>query len=210
MNEKRDERVVAQGRYIDNGYYAPEICQLCHQMKAEGKGGPKCCEHMACIYSPLDFEVLRNDKYTHEQRVWVLTELLKCGNMAIDMCCYKDRTYGPLHYMTLRPDIDKMSDGDGYLFLRARSAGRGVIDFQYFMEEADYPCMHWDPENGCRLSKEERPAGGRLLRPILKERCGVRFCACEQVGEEDILNHWAKHQLLMYDVYLAVRDLDIK
>ena len=122
----------------------------------------------------------------------------------------KDRDFGPLHFQTLKPDIDKISNGDGYLFLRARCAGRPVVDFQYFMNGEDYPCINWNPETGCVLSKIERPAGGRLLKPVLKEWGGSRYCACEQMGEEDILNHWIEHQLVLYDLYLAVRDLDIQ
>ena len=158
----------------------------------------------------VGFEVLRSDIFTHEQRVLFFTEMLKLGKISIDMCWFKDQRFGPLNCMTLRPDIDKMSNGDGYLVLRARCAGRSVVDLQYFMEEVDYPCINWNPEKGCMLSQTERPAGGRLLKPRLMEQNDTRYCSCEQMGEADILEHWAKHQFLMYDVYIAVRDLDIK
>ena len=213
MKDSEHVKVVAEGRYIDNGYYAPEICKLCHERKAQGLGGPKCCEHMACFYSPADFIVLRSDTYTHEQKVKFFTEFLKLGKISIDMCYGKDWINGPLHFQTHRPDLDKISNGDGHLFLRARCAGRNVIDFQYFMEEGnDYPCINWDPNTGCMLSAEERPTGGRLLKPILKEFAGHKYCACEQVGEVELMESWANPdiQLVLYDVYIAIRDLDIK
>lgn len=208
--EKKRERIVAEGRYIENGYYAPEICSFCHQCKAEGIPAPKCCEHLGCMYSPLDFEVLRSDAYTHEQRLLFFTELLKLGKISIDMCWFKDPYYGPLNVLSKRPDIDKMANDDGYLVLRARCTGRPVVDLQFFMKKGDYPCINWDLEHGCKLSQIERPAAGRLLKPVLLECEGERYCSCEQMGEEDILNHWAEHQLLMYDLYLAIRGLDIK
>ena len=213
MGNIEHDKVVAEGRYIDNGYYAPEICKLCHERKAKGFGGPKCCEHMACFYSPSDFAVLRSNAYTHEQRVIFFTEFLKLGKISIDMCCGKDWINGPLHFQTHRPDLDKIGNGDGHLFLRARCAGRNVIDFQYFMEKGhDYPCINWNPNSGCALTAEERPTGGRLLKPILKEFDGHKYCACEQLGEEELMSAWANLdiQLVLYDVYIAIRDLDIK
>lgn len=205
-----EEKVVAEGRYLNNGYYAPEICAFCHKCKKEGKGGPRCCEHMGCMYSPSDFQVLRSDNYSHDQRLMFLTEMLKLGKISIDMCWGKDPYYGPLNVLSGRPDIDKMSNGDGYLYLRARNAGRPVVDFQFFLADTgDYPCIHWDKDKGCQLSETERPEGGRLLKPVLKEIAGERYCACEQMGEKEIIESWVKHQLLMYDLYLAVRDLDI-
>ena len=213
MDDRKHDKVVAEGRYVGNGYYAPEICKLCHERKAKGLGGPKCCEHMACLYAPEDFLILRSNAYTHEQRVKFFVEYLKLGKISIDMCCGKDWINGPLHFQTHRPDLDKIGNGDGHLLLRARCDGRPVIDFQYFMEEGhDYPCINWDPTTGCKLGDLERPAGGRLLKPVLKEFNGHCYCACEQMGEQELIESWAKPelQLMLYDVYIAIRDLDIK
>ena len=191
-----------QGRYINNGYYDYDICKECK--------GKNCCAHFGCMYSAQDFIVLRDEKYTHDQRLMILTELLKQGNISIDMCWMKDRYLGPLHPITKRPDIDKISDGDGALYLRARNKDRPIIDFQYFLEEGKhYPCKNWDPEKGCQFSEEERPYGGRMLKPIAVTSGDITIHTCETVGEDDAIKSWLKHQLLLYELYLNILELNL-
>lgn len=194
---------VTEGRYERNGNYAYDICKRCK--------GKHCCAHFGCMFSPQDFIVLKDPKYTHEQQLLILTELLKQGKISIDMCWLKDTIFGPLNVMTKRPDIDKISDGDGMLYLRARNKDRPIVDLQYFLKEGGhYPCASWDPEKGCMLSEDERPYGGRMLKPVaIKDEHGESYI-CEDVSQGEILNLWhnSQLQLLLYDLYLNVRDLD--
>ena len=195
--------IVTEGQYEREGYYAYDICKRCK--------GKRCCAHFGCMYSPTDFIVLRDPRYTHDQQLLILTELLKQGKISIDMCWLKDTYLGPLNPMTHRPDIDKISNGDGMLYLRARNKDQPIVDLQFFLKEGGhYPCASWDPEKGCQLSEEERPYGGRMLKPVaISDESGESYI-CEDIGPEEILNLWLKHQLLLYDLYLNVRDLDNK
>jgi len=193
-----------KGRYVNNGYYGYDICRQCK--------GKKCCAHFGCMYSPHDFIVLKDEKYTHEQRLLILVELLKQGKISIDMCWGKDRYWGPLNPISRKPDIDKMANGDGFLYLRARNKNQPVIDLQQFLNEGnDYPCINWDPEKGCCLSEEERPFIGRMLMPVMeKSTDGNISFKCKLHGEVETVELWGKYQLLMYDLYLKIRDLDIR
>lgn len=195
--------LLKEGRYEENGYYADEICKECK--------GKNCCAHFGCMYSPTDFIALTDPKYTHEQQLLILTELVKLGKISIDMCWAKDTFLGPLNPITKRPDIDKISNGDGFLYLRARNKDRPIVDLQFFIEAGGhYPCINWDPEKGCELSRDERPYIGRMLKPVALQSTDGRgiIHKCEMQGEAETLNLWTKHQLLMYDLYLNVRDLD--
>lgn len=195
------KKILDEGRYIGNGYYAQHICKEC--------GGKGCCAHFGCMYSPQDFIVLREEKCTHEQRLASLVELVKQGRISIDMVCLKDPSYGPLDPIGKKPDIDRMSDGYGYLFLRARNVNRPVVDFQFFMKTGNhYPCINWNPETGCTLSVDERPAIGRLLNPrLVEDPIGFSYYDCQQNGDVEVIKEWGEHQLLMYDLWWIVRDL---
>lgn len=194
---------TSQGRFVNNGYYNYDICKQCK--------GEHCCAHFGCMYSPNDFIVLKEESYSHEQRLLILTELVKLGKISIDMCWGKDSYLGPLNPISGKPDIDKMSNGDGFLYLRARNKGRPIVDLQHFLDKGnDYPCINWDPEKGCTLSEDERPFIGRMLMPVMiKTPTGGKVYRCKLHGEVETIDLWAKHQLLMYDLYLKVRDLKI-
>lgn len=194
-----------EGRYVGNGYYNYDLCKACK--------GKRCCAHYGCMYSPEDFIVLGDTKYTHEQRLIILTELLKQGKISIDMCWGTDLYWGPLNPLSKRPDIEKMLNGEGYLYLRARNKNRPVVDFQKFMTESNYPCINWNPEKGCCLSEEERPYCGRMLNPIvIKDGNGYEDYRCEMKNdaETETIKLWARHQELMYDLYRNIVKLNIK
>lgn len=174
-----------------------EMCKKCK--------GTKCCQHFPCIYAPTDFKVLREEQYTHEQRLKFFKEYIRIlENVSIDMVCLKDLKYGPLNHKSLTPDIDKISKGDGFLFLRARVAGRKIVDFQYFMDENHYyPCCNWSYENGCKLTHEERPYTGRLTIPL----CDSKSCK-DFTDYNELFAEWKKYSILMYDLYVICRDFD--
>lgn len=175
-----------------------------NEMICKGCKGKGCCQHFPCFYIADDFKVLREKKYTHEMKVRFLVEYIKIGNVAIDMMCYGDRVYGPLNCLSKKPDIDKISNRDGVLFLRARAKGRPVVDFQLFLDEGGYyPCINWSLEKGCSLMKDERPYTGRMLIPRIGGRC------IDTSNYEAFFESWYKNRLVMYDVYMAVKDMSI-
>ena len=198
---EREKTIVDEGRYVGDGYYAKHICKEC--------GGRGCCAHFGCMYSPQDFIVLREEKYTHKQRLLILTEMVKMGKISIDMVGLKDLTYGPLDPIGKKPDFDRMMEGYGYLYLRARNANRPVVDLQYFMERGHhYPCCNWDSNIGCTLPDAERPTIGRLLKPVLvEEKSRLRYYDCQMNGEDEVIRAWGEHQALMYDLWWNVRNM---
>ena len=184
-----------------NGYYDYQACKRC-----KGKG---CCQHFPCFYAPWDFIVLSHDKYTHEERLIILTELLKQGKISIDMIWLADQEFGPLNPESKEPDLEKISNEDGCLFLRARAKDHPIIDFQYFLEEGhNFPCINWDPDKGCQYSEEERPYGGCMLKPFLAVVNGENRIYChDMVDYEKFVEAWGKHQRLLYDLYLVFKEM---
>ncbi len=51
--------------------------------------------------------------------------------------------------------------------MRARHKGGNPIDAY----TRSGPCVNWTPEDGCKFSWEDRPAGGRGLIPQENKRC---------------------------------------
>lgn len=197
------QTIKKEGTFKETGYYDYSICSQCK--------GAHCCAHFGCMYAPQDFEVLRNPESTLEEQLEVLTQLLKEGKISIDMCWLRDPNYGPLHYLTHKPDIDKIANGDGLLYLRARNKGRPIVDLQFFLKKQQhFPCINWDPEKGCMLSEEERPYGGRILKPvaIIDKETDVIIYRCEDITPEEHVEPWMDYQLLMYYLYLAIRDFN--
>lgn len=186
------------------GYFDYDVCREC-----KGKG---CCQHFGCFYSPRDFSVIHDESYSYEEKVKELTDILKKGKISIDMIWIKDHDWGPLNPITGKPDIDKISNHDGYLFLRACNSNRPVIDFQKFLEEGhNYPCINWSPENGCAYSEEDRPYGGKMLKPVKIEITPEQsLYRCTDMIDYDLfVGEWSEYQLLMYDLYIAIKDLNI-
>ena len=102
--------------------------------------GGACCKRIPCAYSPDDFE---------EMSYEYLSQRLKKGDLSIDL-------------------IDReqvFKDTDCY-YIRPRIVGNPVIDARYSAVRG--PCIHLT-EEGCDLSYEERPTGGRLLIPEPKK-----------------------------------------
>lgn len=164
-----------------NGFFNYDVCKECK--------GARCCQHFGCFYAPEDFIVLRTGTYTEEQQLVILAELAKLGRLSIDMMTLKDRTYGPLNPETLKPDLQRIKNEEGCLFLRVRNAGREVNDFQYFMEEGNYfPCSQWSAERGCSFKEDERPFGGRMIEPRRYGNC------VDHTDYTELMLKWLPHQ----------------
>ena len=158
--------------------------------------GVNCCQHFPCFYATSDFEVLRErENYTDEQRLEFLLEFIKLG---------KDMDYGPLNPKTMLPDLEKIKNGDGFLFLRARAKNRPIVDFQYFLDaDYDWPCIHWSLEEGCDISIDERPFTGVWLIPN-------DYGACvEAYNDAEFCYGWSTYRELMYELYQRARWLKL-
>lgn len=75
-------------------------------------------------------------------------------------------------------------------------------------ETKDHQCINWSLEHGCAFSEEDRPYSGRKLRPIRGKNGG--FACSDMADYDELAEEWAKHRLLMYKLYLEVRELKIK
>lgn len=182
-----------------NGYFDYELCKEC-------KG--KCCRHFGCFCSPLDFAPFRENA-SEEECLKYLVERFKTGRYAIDMIRLRDKVWGPLNPETKEPDEEKIRNHHGYLFIRARSVDASIIDFQVLMDTTkDHQCINWSLEHGCAFSEEDRPYSGRKLRPIRGKNGG--FACSDMADYDELAEEWAKYRMLMYKLYLEVRELKIK
>lgn len=183
-----------------NGYFAYDICKECK--------GKHCCQHFGCYYSAKDFPFLYEENVSYEEKLEFLVDKIMSGRISIDMIKMGDQFYGPLNPLTNRPDIDKIGNRDGYLFLRARNQGQPVVDFQFFLEERkNFTCVNWSQEGGCYYSEEDRPYTGKMLKPV---KLANQFFRCIDTTNYDLFaEEWGKHQLLIYDLYLKVRNMNI-
>lgn len=111
-----------------NGYkvYQPKPC--CE------KCGGFCCKHMACHYSPSDFEDKSFDALKKE---------IKKGRISIDWW-----------------EADKPE-----YYLRARHVDSPIVDGSW-----GGTCINLT-ENGCSLSFEDRPLGGKTAKPSKDGMC---------------------------------------
>ena len=103
------------------------------------KCGGFCCKKSGCDYIPSDFKSLAmND----------IVEILDKGNVSI----------------VAQLLFTRLKNGklvcEPFLYLRARNTGRDAVDLYSFKTRCSQLA-----DNGCKLSYEERPAGGRNLIP---------------------------------------------
>ena len=93
---------------------------------------------------------------------------MRCG------CHFNPNDFKDISYETLKAEIEKgyisieWVDGEavlrpgGVYILRVRNVGKPIVDNSYDRS----PCILWSEKNGCKLSYEKRPLGGRLLIPM--------------------------------------------
>lgn len=135
------------------GVYPPtDSCVSC---------GGQCCKHMACHYSPLDFEDLSYEGLKRE---------IEKGRISIDWWEGRTKEY----------------------YLRARHRYEPIV------------CGSWGGVcvnltlTGCSLLWEERPLGGKALKPEKDYRCRVTSyskedCKNEWLVYSDVLNRLAEY-----------------
>lgn len=194
-------KISSDGR----GYFDYDACKECK--------GKNCCQHFACVYEPQDFSAFQDIDTNREKVVSeLLRQIQENQNISLDLILFNDHVWGPINAETKEPDKNKIDNADGFLMLRARCAGREIIDFQIFLEkEKNYPCINWSVEKGCCLSKDNRPFSGRMLKPVVFEGYPIeRKYHCITSDEDyDFLTHeWAKYQDIMYDLYLKLKELE--
>lgn len=180
--------------------------RLCTKCKGAG-----CCQISGCVLAPSDIYVLKHD-FTREQRVRYLKIRLMRGDLSIDHKRMKDRQSGayviygdPFNRDNVSVDRNKLLEGKGVLYLRARNKGKKIIDIIHYNWEPDGPCANWSEENGCKFQFHQRPKGGRMLIPDPRG-VSMKYCI-PKYTEEGAAKEWLEFQEILYEVYIYFRGL---
>ena len=98
-------------------------------------------------------------------------------------------------------------DDFGVYFLRIRNKNSPIVDFGH----SPNPCILLK-ENGCKLTYEQRPSGGKLLIPSAELRTtifGEQKRTCFSLyGIEKCAYEWKPHKALLYDLVQYFKDKD--
>lgn len=141
--------------------------------------GGMCCKKSGCDYSALDF---KNCSYNT-----LYNELLK-GDKSI------------VSYMKFKVDSNGNYTYEPLLYLRARNNGRDIVD----LVSIKTGCSLLG-ENGCKFSYEERPSGGKNLKPVRKEEGECVPLASPLY----IVNSWIKHQQTLKRLVLNLTGMNL-
>lgn len=132
-----------------------------------------CCKKMGCHYSPDDFDDLSFEGLKKE---------IDKGFISIDW--WEGNPFNEEDFTTVKR---------GY-FLRIRNKNKGVIDPAYF------GTCSLLTKDGCSLSYDKRPKGGRELIPGVKNgylHCDLRYtkndCARDWYKYSDVLDKLYEH-----------------
>lgn len=118
--------------------------------------GGLCCQQSGCIYLPEDFKRLSFN---------FLQKQIDKGKISI----------------AGQPFNGFLRDGWTFLlYLRARNVDSPIVD----LISHGGPCVLWDKATGCKLRENDRPSGGKLLRPV---QVGG---PCENMGKQEQLFNW--------------------
>lgn len=145
------------------------------------KCGGMCCKKCGCHFSPEDFK---------DTSFNTLKEEIQKGYISIDWVDGE---------MVLR-------DGGVYI-LRARNVGMPIVDVSHNRSS----CILWDEKNGCKLSYEERPTGGKLLIPKTAYNSfskKTEYMCHEEYDISDCCDEWKAHQKTLVKLvdYFRYRD----
>ena len=141
--------------------------------------GGMCCKKSGCDYSANDF---KNSSYDT-----LYKELLK-GDKSI-VC-----------YMKFKTDSNGNYTYEPFLYLRARNKGRDIVD----LVSIKTGCLSLG-ENGCKFSYEERPSGGKNLKPVRPEDGPC----VPLVSPLYIVNSWLKHQQTLKRLVLNLSGMNV-
>lgn len=172
-----------------------EYCRKC--------GGEYCCKVCGCAYSPMDFLVFRQE-YSKEDRVKYLIWRIRKGDISFDHRRVKNQKTGafvftgdPRYRENVTVSKEKLLEGQGLLYLRARNRGKRICDIIHYNWETDGPCVNWSEESGCRYKLfGKKPRGGQRLIP------GKTPMYCDaKYSEIDAALEWSNFQDVLYEVF---------
>ena len=147
-----------------------KLCSIC-------KG--HCCKSSGCELSPEDFK----DGVTYE----AIKERIDKGLISIDW--WEGNVFQELDEYDARSE-ENISKS---LFLRMRNKNAPVVDPSFGGE-----CVALT-ENGCKLSYDERPKGGRALIPDLElQKEGFRIKCHSDWGKIDSAIEWFEYRDILF------------
>lgn len=144
--------------------------------------GGMCCKKSGCDYSANDF---KNCSYDN-----LVKELSKGDKSIVCYMRFKEDSLGNLIY-------------DPFLYLRARNNNRDIVDL-VSMKSGCASLL----ENGCSFSYEQRPEGGRNLKPVRPSDGDCR----PLINPFDIVKTWKPYQKTLKRIILNFtgKNLDAK
>lgn len=153
-----------------------------YNLKLCSKCGGKCCEICGCHFSPTDFKEISFEYLKNE---------IKKGYITIDRIP-EEETYDKRPF--------------GTMFLRIRNLGEPIVENG--RRSKHYGCILLS-EKGCKLSKKERPRGGKALIPVCDKKTGK--VDCRQIYNSYSCSYeWQLYQKVLYELTLEFKDKDYK
>ena len=155
------------------------------------------------LYSRVDgVKAMERKKYLidgKEIKTYQATEACsKCqGSCCRHMGChYSPQDFDDLSFEGLKREIEKgrisidwWESKNPEYYLRARHIFEPIVHGSW-----GGVCVNWNPEKGCELSWEERPLGGKALKPMKKGLVGKIVGSCKpSYTKEDSKNEWLKY-----------------
>ena len=166
-------------------------CQMCKTCTA----GTRCCEVCGCSYSPEDFYVLTHN-FSREDQIKYLKHFIRRGYGLTNLQGAIDLNKAINNLNADCVCFEKLLAGEGVLYLRVRNREQPIVDF-FSLSEIEGPCILWNSENGCPLSYNKRPKGGRLLKP----KMSPKHDCIQNYTELQAAIDWYPFQEVLYEVY---------
>lgn len=158
----------------------PKLCKKC-------KG--HCCKKCGCHFSPDDFDFKKvDDENGPRDSNEVIFDILKKEI---------EKGYIVIEYV---PSEAILSDTDGIL-LRVRNRKEGLVG-----DWNRSPCILLT-DKGCKLDYEDRPSGGRLLRPILNKKT-KKFTCIQHYDIDDCCREWLPFKEVLSQLYNYFKEFD--
>ncbi len=143
----------------DPDLYNPELCKAC---------GGRCCRRCGCFIGPRDFRRRFGGK---ELTLEAMRREIEKGYFVIERVDLTDYYRRGLGTVVRMRNID-----DRFVIIGAFDVRPGS------------PCVMWDKSYGCKLSRDDRPIGGRLMVPSPLYTCSGKYGVIEAASE------WLKYE----------------
>lgn len=143
----------------------------------------------------------------------------KCGGVCCKSCgChFSPDDFVDISFEGLKKELEKgyisidlidgeMINRDGFFYiLRIRNRDAKIVDLTYVRS----PCV-LHTENGCKLSYDKRPMGGKLLIPVVYSNLlGQRVTDCHSAYTiEDCCMEWKPYQKVLSELVHYFKDKD--